>query len=156
MSLKTVLQKIGKFFENIWLHLKPELKFAVKIGLEITNAIKNFDTAHPEVGDILTKIIPGTLDDKGLIRMREELPKIVVELQLVDAQLNLTDNNEIMMAALDTIRRLTGRARNTVLNSLSQLIAQVQADGKLDWNDVAYLQKWLYDHIDNPNVNTNI
>lgn len=146
MSLKKFFQKIGAFFQRLFEGLLPELKKAVHVGVTITDAIKNFDLTHPGAADILTAIIPGEWDDNLKNKIRENLPKIMTELRLVDTTLNLTDPNEIMAAAIKVLQQLSGDYRSAFLNSASIVIAQVAADGKFDWNDVVYLEKWYYDH----------
>lgn len=146
MSLKTFLHNIWASISHLFGGLAAEAKVAIHYAAIITDAIKNFDTAHPEVADILTAIIPGNVDELIKQKLRAALPKIVVELRLVDATLGLTDPNEIMLAAVKVIQGLTGSVRSSFLNSLSTLIAEVTADGKLDWNDAAYIEKWFYDH----------
>lgn len=144
MSLKSFLQKIANFFSEIFHSLVPELQKAVAIGVQITDAVKNFDTANPEVADILTAIIPGTLDDTIKAKLREELPKLAIELRLIGATVNVTDPNEIMLAAVKVIQQMDGDYKSAFLHDLSILAAQVAADGKLSWSDAVYLLEWFY------------
>lgn len=146
MSLRSffnnLFQQIAKFFKG----LLPELKQAVHKGVQIVEAIKDFDTTNPEVADILTAIIPGTWDDALKDKLRAALPKIVVELRLVDAAAGLTDPQEIMAAAVAFIQQLDGDYQSAALHDLSIITAQVAADGKLDWHDAVYLLQWYYEH----------
>jgi len=144
--MKKLLQKIAEWIKKLFGNLLPELQKAISVGVTITEAIKNFDTANPIVADILTTIIPGDLDDNIKAKIREELPKIVVELKLVDATLGLKDPNDIMLAAVKVIQQLDGDYSSAFLHSLSILIAQVAADGKLTWQDAIYLAEWFYDN----------
>ena len=146
MSLKNVLHKIGEFFKKLFNGLAPILKEAVHKGVEIVEAIKNFDSANPEVVDIITAIIPGTWDDALKVKMREALPKIVIELRLVDAAAGLTDPQEIMAAAVGVLQQLDGDYKSAFLHNLSIIAAQVAADGKLDWHDAVLLLQWYYEH----------
>lgn len=146
MFLSKLLKSIGEFFSRLWHGLLPELKAAIHVGVTITNAIKTFDANNPEILDIISHILPGDLPKEIIAKMRVELPKICVELRLVDATLGLTDPNEIVKAAVKTIQQLSGDYKSAFLNSFSIIVAQVAADGKLDWNDAAYLLKWYYDN----------
>lgn len=125
MSLKSFLnklfQQIAKFFQG----LKPELQKAIHYGVIVVDAIKTFDTKSPMVADILTAIIPGTWDDALKEKMREYLPKIAVELRLVDATLGLTDPQEIMASAVAFIQQLDGDYKSAALHDFSILAAQV-------------------------------
>ena len=153
MSLKSIINSIGGFFAHLFAGLLPELKAAIHIGVTVTEAIKTFDTNNPMIADIITSIIPGTFDDKIKETLRAELPKIVTELKLVDATLGLTDPNQIVAAAVKVLQQMSGDYKSAFLNSLSIIIAQVAADGKLDWNDAAYLLKWYYDHNKATSIN---
>jgi len=144
MSLRTFINKIAKFFAGIFKSLAKELQKSIEIGVLVTEGVKNFDTANPMAADILTAIIPGTLDDKIKDKLREALPKIVIELRLVQATQGLTDPNEIMMAALKVFQQLDGDYKSAFLHDLSILTAQVAADGKLTWSDGVYLLEWYY------------
>lgn len=146
MFLSKLLKSIGEFFSRLWHGLLPELKAAIHVGVVITNAVKEFDLNNPAIVDIITSLIPGNLDNKIVAKIREALPKICIELKLVDATLGLTDPQEIVKAAIKTMQQLSGDYKSAFLNSFSIIVAQVAADGKLDWNDAAYLLKWYYDN----------
>ena len=148
MSLKTFLKHLGDFFANLFHAIAPELKKAIHVGVTIADAIKTFDINNPQVADILTALIPGTWDDNLKNLIRTNLPKIVVELRLVDAASGLTDPQEIMAAAVKLIQQLDGDYHSAALHDLSIIVAQVAADGKLDWHDAVYLLQWYYEHKD--------
>jgi len=146
MSLKKFFQKIGKFFKNLFNGLLPELKRAIHVGVTVTDEIKKFDIKNGHVIDIFIALTKSNIDNKVIDLMRDKLPVIMQELKLVDATLGLTDPEEILAAAIKTIQQLSGDYRSATLNTISIIIAQVAADGKLDWNDAVYLLKWYYDH----------
>lgn len=140
--LHDLFTTIGHFFEGIL----PALKRAVHYGVTITDAVRNFDLKNPGVADVLTAIIPGTWDDDLKVKLRAALPKIVLELRLVENAEGLTDPNEIMLAAVAFIQQLDGDYQSATLHSLSIFAAQVAADGKLDWADAVLLLQWYYEH----------
>lgn len=144
--MKKIIKSIWTFLSGLFNRLNPALKKAINIGVAVTDAIKNFDEKNSYVGDIITALIPGDVDDRIKVLLRANLPKIVIELKLVQATQGLTDPNEIMLAATKVIQQLSGDYRSAFLNSLAIITAQVAADGKLDWNDAAYLLKWYYDN----------
>lgn len=155
MSLKSFLHKIGQFFSNLFKSLTGIAKKAVAIGVEVTNAIKEFDALHPEAANLLTALIPGHVDDDIKNKIRAELPLIMVKLKLVDSALDKTDV-EILLAGIQAIQDLTGSQRSVFLNSLSVLIAEVAADGEVDLDDLLYLQKWYYENAPKEDIDTNV
>lgn len=142
--MKKLLKNIGDFISKLFKNILPSAQKAIKIGIDITEAIKTFDTNSPFAADILTQIIPGDLDDKIKDKIREQLPKIMVELKLVDATIGLKDPNEILVAATKVIQQLEGDYSSAFLHSLSALITKVASDGKLTWSDSVYLAEFLY------------
>lgn len=156
MSLKSIFHDIGQWVANMFKHIEPVAKKAVAIGVQVTSAIKDFETTNPEVVDTITKLIPGTADDKAVSAIRETLPKAMIELKLVDATLGLTDPDAIVKKGIEVIQQMSGDFKSATLNSLSIILTRVAADGKLGWDDAVYLGKWFYDHEHNPEVDTTV
>ncbi|MGN6604559.1 MAG: hypothetical protein ACTHK8_19020 [Ginsengibacter sp.] len=146
MSLRTFLHKIWAEISALWHQFDPILQKAIHIGAQVTEAVKDFDVANPIAADILTALIPGDLDDIIKQKIREALPKIVVELRLVDNAAGLTDPNEIMQAAVKVIQQLDGDYKSAFLHDFAIIVSQVAADGKLTWGDAVYLLQWYYQH----------
>lgn len=154
--MKKFFKMIGHFFANLWNSLQPTLKQAVDIAVNVTNSIKEFDTAHPDAVNIIANIIPGTYDDAIVARVRAALPDIMLKLRLIKETEGLTDPNEIILAGVKVLQSFEGMVKNTAYNSLVQFITDAAADGKIDWNDLAYLPKWKYDHNPDPEINTDV
>lgn len=144
MSLKKFFKRIWEAIKDIFEGLLPEMKQAIGIGVSIVENIKKV-VDHPGV-DILTAIIPGDLDDTLKIQLRAHLPRILINLRLVQECSDETDPDKIVACAIKTLQSLEGDFKSAFLHDLSILIAQVAADGKLDWNDGVYLLQWYYDH----------
>jgi len=144
MSLKTFLKKILDQIKDLFGSIPSETAMALKIGITITENIKNF-VASP-LADVLTIIIPGNIDNMIKDKLRLSLPTILTELKLVESSLNLTQPNDIANAALETIKNMDKTIKPGVLHQLSILITQTVADGKLSWSDGVYLSQWYYEH----------
>lgn len=142
--MKKLLKKIGEWIKRLFIGINPVLQKAVSIGADVAEAVKNFDTVNPIVADIITALIPGTVDDMVKSRLREYLPKIAVQLRLVQATQGLKDPNQIMLAAVKVIQQMDGDYKSAFLHNLSIMAAQVASDGKLDWSDAVYLLEWYY------------
>lgn len=142
--MKKMIKKILVFIKRLFSGINPVLQKAVSIGVEVTEAIKNFDTTNPYVGDIITTLIPGTVDDLIKMKLREMLPKIMIQLKLVKETQGLKDPDQIMLAAVKIIKQLDGDYKSAFLHNLSIIVAKVAADGKLSWSDAVYLLEWYY------------
>jgi len=146
MSLTTFLTKIWAGIKNLFDGFPSELKIAVYIGVIVTEAIKAF-VDSPEA-DILTDIIPGSIDDDIKNLLRAKLPAILTELKLADSCGSLTDPSQITACAIKTLQGLDGDIKSAFLHNISILVAQVAADGKLTWSDGVYILEWYYQNVD--------
>ncbi|QKJ28467.1 hypothetical protein HQ865_01385 [Mucilaginibacter mali] len=144
MSLKTFLAKIWAGIKSLFDKIPADLKTAIHIGVLVTENVKKF-TDSP-VADILTVLIPGDIDDKIKEILRKQLPVILTELKLADECAGLTDPAEITACAVKVLQNMDGNIQGAFLHNLSILVAQVAADGQLNWRDSVYLLEWYYQH----------
>ncbi len=144
MSLKTILNKIWKSIKNMFAGIPPDLKTAIHIGVAVTENIKLF--IDSPAADILTMLIPGTVDDRIKDILRVKLPVILTNLKLVDNCTDLDNPDQLAACAVKTIQSLEGDFKSAYLHNLSILVAQATADGKLTWSDGVYLLEWYYQH----------
>jgi hypothetical protein len=134
MSLTTFLSNIWAEVKGLFNNISPELKTAIHIGVIVTENIKSF--VDSPAADILTAIIPGDLDNELITLLRAKLPEILTELK----------PSAITACAVKVLQGLSGDVSSAFLHSLSILVAQVAADGKLTWSDGVYLLEWYYQH----------
>jgi hypothetical protein len=144
MSLTSFLSKIWTEIKNLFAGIPTELKTAIHIGVIVTENIKTF--VDSPAADVLTAIIPGDADDEIKDLLRAKLPGILTELKLADSCGSLTDPAEITACAVKVLQDLDGDVQSAFLHSLSILVAEVAADGKLSWSDGVYLLEWYYQH----------
>jgi hypothetical protein len=144
MSLQSFLTKTWTEIKSLFEGIPSELKTAIHIGVQVTQNIKNF--VDSPAADVLTAIIPGDIDDEIKNWLRAKLPAILTELKLADSCSGLTDPAAITQCAIKVLQGLDADIQAPFLHSLSVLISQVAADGKLSWSDGVYLLEWYYQH----------
>ncbi len=142
MSIKSFLTKLWAEIKSLFDGIPSELKTAVHIGVIVTEALKTF--VDSPAADVLTAIIPGDIDDGIKNLLRAKLPQILTELKLADSCAGLTDPSQITACAIKVLQGLDGDVGSAFLHSLSILIAQTAADGKLTWSDGVYILEWYY------------
>jgi len=133
MSLISFIKKIILGIASLFGSLPDNLKNAIVLAVNITENIKK--VMDLPVVDLITAIIPGEADDALVAALRAALPKILTELQLTENCINSSDPNTLVQCGLQTLSKTTGDVRNSFLHSLSVLLAQIAADGKLAWKD---------------------
>ncbi len=144
MKIPVWLKKIWKTIQNLFNRIPAELQSAIHTGVVVTENIKTF--VDSPAADILTALIPGETDNRIKIALRAALPAILLQLKLAGSCSNATTPEEITTCAIKTLQSITGDLKSAFLHNLSVLIAQVAADGKLTWQDGAYIMEWYYQH----------
>lgn len=148
MSVKSIIQDVFHAISRFWGGLKPQIQKAVHTGILVVEAIKKFDAANPLVGDIITNLIPGEADDFVKQKLRAAMPQILAELNLISNGVDQTISaEEFVVQAIAELQKLTGLKKAIALDSLSKLVTDVAADHRIDWDDLAYVNKWYYDNI---------
>jgi hypothetical protein len=153
MSLKSFFKNLFGGLKEVFKKLPQFEKNALRIGVEIVDNVKK--AAESPVADILTAIIPGTIDDTIKTKLRAWLPKLLIELKLAESCSHLTNPNEIVNCAITTLQKINGdwtqdAIRKKFYDNLAAMITLVAADGKLTLDDVKYLIPFYYDNIYKP------
>lgn len=144
MSLKKFFARFWAGIKKIFAGLDKQTKKLVPVAIEIVNKIKEIDATH--IGDILTAIIPGTVDDKIKVKLREWLPKVLVVLESANEAANIEDVNEKLKFILSQINVSPADKKKVFYRGLASLILEVIADGKVTWSESTALIVWYYDN----------
>lgn len=148
MSLNSFLSKIWEGIKEAFGAMPAELKVAVSIGVIVAENIKNFVSSP--AADIITALIPGSLDDQIKNLLRAAMPKILADLLLINSTITLTDPDEITAASIKVLQSLDPKISSAFLHSISILVAQAAADGKLSWSDGVYVLQYYYKNAFEP------
>jgi hypothetical protein len=142
MSIKSFLTKLWTTIKKLFQGFDQEIKVAIQTAVLIVENLKNY--AESAEADALTAIIPGELDDNLKNWLRQKLPDILKRLKLADEAFN--NDEEVIASATKQLKSLPNEYRNGFLHTLSILIAQIIADGRLTWQDGVYVLQWYYQH----------
>ncbi|RYU90970.1 hypothetical protein EWM62_10095 [Mucilaginibacter terrigena] len=142
MSIKSFLTKIWGTIQSLFNSIPSEIQSAVHIAVTLTENVKRF--VDSPIADVLTTIIPGDIYDKIKQSLRSGLPVILSNLKLADQCGTLSDPEEITKCAIQTLQKFDGALKNVYLHTLSLLLTQITADGKLSWSDGICVVEWYY------------
>lgn len=139
--LKNLWHSIKSLFEGlrvkskVWVHLAIIVMQNVKMVMD------------SPVPDVLTSIVPGEADDKikGLVRLW--IPKVLLELNMMEVVANITDVNEQLNAILAKIKLSSQETKNIFWHGLGSLLIEKFSDGKFTWADSVAVAQYYYDHI---------
>ena len=153
MGLKTILQAILAFISSIWRKTTDEVKIITPIAINIVNAVKSVNESF--IGDVIEGVlkiaIPGDSEDKIIIqiraRLKEVLPKLILQLNLVDSIANISDTDEQLKAILGVINIAEDEKKRIFYHSLCSLIINSLADGKLTWSESVLIAEYYYTEV---------
>ncbi len=98
------------------------------------------------LGDVLTSIIPGTVDDKIYAKLKEFIPKAVSAIALADEFANIQDPNEKLRAILAKINVAPTEGKKVFYTGFARLFLECIADGDLSWVDSGRLADYYYEN----------
>lgn len=139
--LKKLWNGIRKLFAGLRLKSKVWVKLAVGVvqGLKVI-----MDSPVP---DVVAAIIPGDADDKVKDKIRLWIPKIMLELNMIEAIAGIEDVNEQLNAILAKIKLSSKETRNIFWHGLGSLLIEKFSDGKFSWADAVAVSQYYYDNI---------
>jgi len=145
MSLGKFLRKLWLGISNLFKKIDKEVKEIVPVAIGIIENIKKITDTH--IGDVITAIIPGDLDDKIHDQLKEFLPKAIMNLTLIGDIAAIEDPNEKLKAILAKINVSPDDTKKVFYHGLASLVLERLADGKFDWSDATAVAEYYYQHI---------
>lgn len=143
MNIKNLLKSIGEWVHGMWDKLNDKAKELIPIAVNIVEGIKTFNdsTVADFVEHIVTTAIPGTADDLLVEKVRkvlkEWLPKILLELKIIDSVSQLTDDNEKLKAILTELK-LTS-TKGILYKGIAGKFLELMSDGEFSFDDACKL-----------------
>ena len=116
--LMKLFLSLGHFFKQ----LEDTSQKAIAKAVELVNVVKTWEGSHEELINFITSLIPGSLDNIIVDKIRNVLEKV------------------------GSVTTLTGDERKLFYHNLAIQFSLVIGDGKLSFNDVVYLVQWYYDN----------
>lgn len=148
-----VLKKLWAFISKVWDGLNAKTKTLVPVAIKVVEGIKT--AMDGPVDDIILTIvksaIKGTADDvlidKIKLTVETWIPKILLELNLVNSIANIEDTNAQLQAILAQLKLSSNETQNIVFHGISSLIIEKLSDGELSWSDAIAISEYYYKNI---------
>lgn len=145
-----MFRKIAAFFSGVvtWFRLatikgREFLKKEIPVAIGVVDVIKQF-VESPAV-PLLTKLIPGTVDDVLAARLREWLPKVAASLHLVQDIGSLESNDAIIQAVIARLREIPKADRKAKYLEIASKLSEYLTDSKLTWAEIIALVQTAYE-----------
>ena len=134
---------IGNFLRSIFGGLTKEIKKLTPEIIQIVTNLKNF--VDSPGCDLITSVIPGTLDDKIQDILKSLLPKLLILLGKVESKIDsftLSDENEQSKAALKVIQESDPDVRDILLHGIASKL--IQATTGMEWGKSTIVAEATY------------
>lgn len=94
--------------------------------------------------DILSALIPGTVDDLIILKLRKALPKALTALKLVEKAGNETSLEGLVRIAAEQVRDLPQDQKSIVLHNIAVMLASYLSDNRLSISEAIMLSEYIY------------
>jgi hypothetical protein len=148
--MKKFLKKIWEAVKVVYEKLVGTTQKLVPVAINVVEGIKK--VMDSPVDDIILGIIaaaiPGDADDKLIekisLTVQKWIPKILLELKLVDSIAHITDPNEQLKAILAQLKLSSSETQNIIYHGMASLILEKLSDGKISWTDAVAISEYYY------------
>lgn len=152
--MKNLLKKIWDYVKGLYEALIGTSEKYVPIAIRIVEGVKKVVESPVDdvVAAILKTAIPGTTDDvvidKVKIIIENWLPKIALELRIINSINGIDDPNEQLKAILNEIRKLSVKGKWINYHDFAVMIIDLLADGRWTWADSVQLAEYTFQKLD--------
>lgn len=147
--MKKLWKKISSFISKLYASIIDETKHYIPIAINVVEAIKK--VMDSQVDDVILSIlyvaVPNIPADKvNLIKgkLEKELPKILLELNLINSIANTADVNEQLQKILDALKLSSDDIKAEKYHTLASKILVILSDGKITWGESVMFTEWYY------------
>lgn len=155
--MKKIFKKVLALLSLLWHNVDKLVDKIAPIAIKIVEEIKKVnESATGDVVElIISRVIPGTTDDAILKAIREKLkeilPKTLLALNISVEISNLSDPEQQIRAIIKAINLSSDQAQNAFYHSLSAMIMDALADGKLTWSESVHIVEHYYTNFHKKN-----
>jgi hypothetical protein len=149
----TVAGRVLRFIKSLWLKLTAEVKELVPVAINVVEGIKV--VMDSPVDDVIAAVvkaaIPGDADDilidKITAIVKEWLPKVLLELKVIEGISDIKDQNEQLNAILAQFKLNSDETKNIFYHGFCSLILEKLSDGKVSWSDAIVISEYYFINI---------
>lgn len=150
--MKKLIQKIFAFIKKLYNKLVDETKELVPVAIKVVEGVKNvMDSPADDIAlAIITTIIPSLPKDKisyYKLKLEDYLPKLILELNLVNTIANETDVNKQLQMILEQLKLSSDEVKAEKYHTLASKILVVLSDGRITWSEAVILTEWYYQNF---------
>jgi hypothetical protein len=148
--MKRLWKKVLDFIKDLYLKIKDETKEHIPTAIKAVEALKMI--MDSPVDDIILGVIAATLPNKSVgvkmflvkEKIHQELPKILLGLNMIDSIANITDTNEQLQAILNAIKLSPDEVKAEKYHIIASKLLVILSDGKISWGEAVIFSEFYY------------
>lgn len=137
--MKKLFKKISLWFKHGISGLKSILKKVVQPSIYVANLVN--DIINNPVANIVVSLTPTKWDDDAIRYAKLVLPKVLLELNVLNDLQNKSDS-EVITAIISEVRNYTKNDKAKFIEDLTLLLTKDLSDGKLTSDELLELIKF--------------
>ena len=147
--MNKLLSKIFSFIKKVYGKLVDETKKYIPIAINVVEVVKKVmdspvDDVALAIAEQLIPAIPKAQVDIVKSKVEEYLPKLLLELNLVNDIANITDPNEQLKTILNTLKLSSDDVKAEKYHTLASKLLVILSDGKVTWGEAVVFVEWYY------------
>ena len=146
--LKSAWKWVKELFSTTNKYVQELCEVAIKV-VNVVKAIKDDATVNTaikaivsltatKVDDVTYEVVKSWLD--------ENRDKVADALNIANSISGITDENERLVAILNTIQAMGINDRTTAWTALASMVVENLSDGEYSWEDITETVKYVYDN----------
>jgi len=155
-KMKKLLQKIWTFIEGLFSKFEQKVEKYVPVATNIVEAVKKVVESQTTgaVLEVIKFTIPGDTDDKIIDKAmelaKEYIPKIALQLNIIESITDIEDVNEQMIAVVNALKNANDDTKSDYWHELAAFILKQFADGKLTLGEAGAIVEYHYQNYVRP------
>jgi len=148
--MKNLFKKIWQWIEGIFSKMEGTVEKFMPVATNIVEGVKKAieNDQILIVLEVIKFTIPGNIDDKiidkALELTRKYIPKIALQLQIINSITEIEDTNEQMIAVINVLKNASKEEQSKYWHELAKQILYALADGKVTWGESASIVEYHY------------
>ena len=145
-----IFQKVWKWIGDLFGKIEKKVEELIPIATNVVEGVKR----AIENDQILTVIewvkfaIPGDTDDKIIDKVleltKEYIPKIALQLQIINSITDIEDKDKQMIAVLDVLKNASKKKKAQYWHELAKQVLYALSDDKITWGEAASFVEYDY------------
>ncbi len=154
--MKKLFQRIWGFIEGLFSKLEQEVEKYIPVAVNIVEGVKRTveNKQFKSVLEIVKFAIPGDTDDKIIDKVmevtQEYIPKIALQLNIIESITDIEDVNEQMIAVTNALKSANDEQQSDYWHELSAFILRRLADGKITLGEAGSIAEYHYQNYVKP------